>query len=127
MALVQVPTLFGSQVDAHEYTETVELLGVKYELEFKFSERMGRWTLNVAAPDGTPMVTGAVVLLGVDLLAYCPPKLRPRGVLVAAWTDEETEAAEAGELDLGSRVKLYFYERPSDLEPATAPTEPERS
>lgn len=115
--IVQIPTLFGDDVDAHEYSQTVEILGVRYGFTFKYNERMGRWTLNMTAPDGSEMLTGAVVLLGVNLLNYCPPKLRPRGVLTAAWAGETEQATEAGERDLGDRVKLYHYERASDLDP----------
>lgn len=124
MALVQIPTLSGDDVTTHVYEQTSDLLGAKYRFEFKYNARMRRWTLNMFSPEDEPMLTGAVVLLNVNLLNYCPPKLHPGGFLVATWVSDDESAEEATEFDLGDRVKLYYYERAEDLNPVE-PTEPE--
>lgn len=124
MMLVQIPTVSGDET-AHAYSQTVPILGVPYLARFRWSTRRECWTLDLTSPDGEAMITGQAILLGVDMLTYCVPKLRPRGVLVALWVTEEETAYEAGERDLGERVKLYHYERFADLDPQPA-TEPKR-
>jgi len=125
MALVQIPTLFGDDV-APEYTEPVDILGPLYTATVRWSSRRACWTLDLLSPDGEAMITGQAIVLNVDLLTYCPPKLRPRGVLVATWVSDDETAFEAGERDLGERVKLYHYERAADLDPQP-PTEPPKA
>jgi hypothetical protein len=115
MALRIVPTLSGDEVTTHSYDIIFPIDEVDFVFFFHFNERMGRWVLDITAPTGEAVVTGAVVVQEVDLFSYADIVLRPRGFLLCTWKSDEPSAEEPGELDLGTSSQLMYFERVEDL------------
>ncbi len=84
----------------------VLLDGTWYGLRLCFNTRMRSWTLDVAAADGTPLVLGLRVVVGVSLLAPIGVQGLPRGQLFAV--DALGEGRDPGRDDLRERVELVY-------------------
>jgi hypothetical protein len=102
--MIQIPT--DSSGEIPEYTETVTLDGSLYLLRLLWNGRMDHWMLSVYAADETPIVTGRMIVNGINLLRGCSVPARPPGVIVAVPIDSNGD--HAGLDDLGSRVGLYY-------------------
>jgi hypothetical protein len=91
-----------------EYTEQVQLEGVKYTVKLSWNTRTEGWYLSlyVVDADQTPVIQGVLVSCGVDLLRGSVVAEKPPGLLMAAPTDSSVERP--GLKDLGARVQLYY-------------------
>lgn len=122
-----VPTRYGERVTTHAYSVAFDMLGPKgtetYLLQFAYSRRQARWVLHVDNAAGERVISGAVVLHGVNLLTYARPELQPRGFLVVVWQTPTDSAPEPEEFTLGKNSQLVYFEREEDLD-NTPPTDP---
>jgi hypothetical protein len=102
--MIQIPTDSSGLVPA--YTETVQLDGSLYLLQFAWNTRTEHWYLSVYLPDETPITLGRMIVNGVNLLRSCSTPGRPPGMLLAVPIDASLE--HAGLDGLGSRIGLYY-------------------
>ncbi|MFA4972192.1 MAG: hypothetical protein WC683_06235 [bacterium] len=106
MALTQIYTDYSGEL--REYEQVVRLDGSDFILKLSWNSRAGHWMLSLSTPAGASIVAGRTVANGVNLLRGAVHAERPSGVLFAAQMDNSD--ADAGLLDLGSRVALYYQE-----------------
>jgi hypothetical protein len=99
---------------AGSFTQRTRIEGVDYALRFTHNSRSDSWALDIAAIGGgdeenVPIVTGAKIFIGNDLLRYANhPTLTPPGTLIALSSDGLRRAPTRDEL--GTRVQLYYLE-----------------
>lgn len=62
MSAYEIPFLSQPQ------TFTIALSGVTYRLTTSWNTSSECWVLDIATPDGTPIVSGIPIITGVDLL-----------------------------------------------------------
>lgn len=94
-----------SQKTGHFFFD-IELEGETYRLEFHYSERAAKWSMNIRDTQDNPIALSIAVVLGADLLAQWKHLPVPPGALVAYDTSGEEIDATLG--DLGERVQLYY-------------------
>lgn len=70
--------------------QTTQLEGQSYVFDFNWNSRTERWTLGISNTDGTRILDGAVLAIGVDLLRTVPNTLDyvPPGNLFVAGDDD---------------------------------------
>lgn len=110
----KIPTLAGADVTTHSYSLIFEIGDQPHTFFFRYSRRMRRWVLTIER-GGVRVVTGAVIVHGVDLFSYSAPGTRPEGFLFCNWTTNADGAPEPEEFDLGRRSVLLHFERAADL------------
>ena len=93
------------------FTVTVDLVGVPFELSFRWNARASSWVFGLASADGTRLADGLTVRAGSLLYAFEIDK-SPLGLFFAH--DTAGQGADPGRDDLGARVRVYFME-PDDL------------
>lgn len=64
-----VPILIPTAKNVAHYAQTTTLDGRTYRLEFDWIQRWQRWTLSLYTSGGEPLLLGAPLLSGNDLLA----------------------------------------------------------
>lgn len=71
-------------------TQTVSLEGRAYIFRFDWNSRSDRWTLSLSTEDGDDILSGAVLVLNLDLLRTIPSTLDyvPPGQLIAGGVDD---------------------------------------
>jgi hypothetical protein len=100
MSLV-LPTLTDG---TEAYDQRTQLEGVEYLFSFRYNLRRELWTFSIAALDGTPILTGQTVHVGVALNRRAVRG--PPGVFLAI---SETDDLASPQLhELGERVKLCY-------------------
>lgn len=100
MALV-LQTLTDS---TEAYDQRTQLEGTEYLFRFRYNLRRELWTFSIEALDGTPILTGQTVVLGVPLNRRAVGG--PPGVFIAIG---ETDSLDPPMLEeLGARVKLCY-------------------
>lgn len=67
---------------ASHWTQTTALDGREYLLTFRWSQRTGRWTLDLHDQDGDPIVTGRALAPSLRLLRGVRDSRRPAGDIV---------------------------------------------
>jgi hypothetical protein len=89
MASLSLP--LPTRNDPH-LVQTTQLEGQSYVFEFNWNSRTDRWSLSIINTDGTRILDGAILGLGVDLLRTVPDTLAyvPPGVLFVAGQDDPT-------------------------------------
>lgn len=98
-----IPTLSGP--DAVEaYDQRTSLDGVEYLWEFRYNLRRELWSFSIRALDGTPILTGQSVFVGIPLNRRAVGG--PSGILIAISETENIDPPTM--LELGDRVKLYY-------------------
>lgn len=102
MSLV-IPTLSGGEA-VEAYDQRTQLEGVEYLLSFRYNLRRELWTFSIQALDGTPILTGQTVHVGVTLNRRAVRG--PPGVLLAI--SETDDIASPMFHELGERVKLCY-------------------
>lgn len=72
--------------------QTTQLEGQSYVFEFDWNSRIDRWSVNITNSDGTRILDGALLAVGVDLLRTIPNTLPyvPPGELYIAGNDDPT-------------------------------------
>ena len=100
MSLI-IPTLTdGSEA----YDQRTQLEGVEYLFAFRYNLRRELWTFSIQALDGTFLLTGQTVNVGIQLNRRAVGG--PPGILLAI---SETDDIDPPQLqELGSRVKLCY-------------------
>lgn len=92
--------------DLEAYSFSCALDGVNYVLSFAFNYRSSLWSVDIAAADGTPILSGIPVQTGVDLIGRFVPESRPPGRLLAI--DTTGNGTDPGRDDLGNNVLLLY-------------------
>jgi hypothetical protein len=88
------------------YTEqSVSLDGRTYVFAFNWNSRSDRWSMSIATEDGDPIITGAVLVMNIDLLRTIPSTLDyvPPGQIYLGGDGDPT-------LDTISNVTLFYIE-----------------
>jgi hypothetical protein len=93
------------------WSELVTLDGRDYLLTFRWSQRMGRWSLDVADQDGAPIVAGQVLAPGFGVLRGSIDTRRPVGDLVLLDTGASSgPIADPTFASLGARHLLLYLD-----------------
>lgn len=73
-------------------TQSTSLEGRSYKFTFDWNSRSDRWVMDIDTEDGDPVIHGAVLVIGIDLLRTVPSTLdtSPPGQLFLAGTDDPT-------------------------------------
>ena len=71
-------------------TQTVSLEGRAYVFGIDWNSRTDRWTMRLATEDGDEILSGALLMLNVDILRTIPNTLDyvPPGQLIAGGIDD---------------------------------------
>jgi len=71
-------------------TQTVSLDGRSYVFRFDWNSRTDRWSVSLAAEDGQGILSGAALVLNIDLLRTVPGTLSyaPPGQIIAGGIDD---------------------------------------
>lgn len=95
-----------SDLPAFQYAITLEQ--AVYRLGFRFNQREGIWLMDVLTQASVPLVTGAPILVSLDILAPYQVEGLPPGNFFA----EDTSGLniDPGASDLGNRVLLHYRE-----------------
>jgi hypothetical protein len=107
MSVKNVPT----RTDLTHYDFSMVLDGVTFVLEFRWNLREDAWYFDVRLDDGTNVANGVKVVVDWPLLRGLRSANRPLGEFVAF--DTSGERRDAAIDDLGSRVKLYYFDAES--------------
>jgi hypothetical protein len=101
--MLVIPTFSGA--DAVEaYDQRTQLEGVEYLLQFRYNLRRELWTFSILALDGTDILTGQTVHVGIPLNRRAVGG--PPGIFLA--TSETDDLASPMFEELGLRVKLVY-------------------
>lgn len=89
MATLSLP--LPTRNDPH-LVQTTQLEGQSYVFEFNWNSRTDRWTLSLTNTDGTRILDGALLAVGIDLLRTVPNTLAfvPPGNLYVGGADDPT-------------------------------------
>lgn len=79
MAILTIPCAPGGQTT---WSQTTALDGREYLLTFRWSQRAGRWSLDLADESGSMIVAGRVLAPSLRLLRGVVDSRRPAGDLV---------------------------------------------
>ncbi len=96
-----IPTLTDG---TEAYDQRTQLDGVEYSLQFRYNFRRELWTFSVVALDGTPLLMGQTVHVGIVLNRRAVGG--PPGLLLAI--SETDDIASPGLTELGERIKLCY-------------------
>jgi len=83
--------------------QSTQLEGQTYTFEFNWNSRTDRWSLSIANTDGTRVLDGAILAMGIDLLRTVPGTFAhvPPGILFVGGEDEPTLET------IGNHVLIY--------------------
>lgn len=98
---VVLPTLTDG---TEAYDLRTQLEGTDYIFAFRYNLRRELWSFSIEAPDGTPLLTGQSVHVGITLNRRAVGG--PPGILIAI--SETDDLASPGLQELGERVKLCY-------------------
>ena len=86
--------------------------GKKLKFRFWYNRRMNIWCMSVYDELGDPIMEGKAAVLGTDFFGQCTDSRLPQGgSLVAVNLDDKQPGLEAGEFDLGVRVRLVYTQQ----------------
>jgi hypothetical protein len=94
--------------DMPHYTFEVELEGAVYGFDFRWNERAEGWFVGMYNSRGEPLAVGKRLVVAFPLFARHKGPDFPPGMLIAV--DTTGEDRDPGLNDLGSRVKLYYFD-----------------
>ena len=97
-----IPTLTDSET--LHYRQRTRLDDQDWFLTFLWNERCAVWTLTIDALDGSRVLTGQRIVVGLPLLGRAIGG--PSGNLVAL--SETSDLSPPGLTELGARVRLWF-------------------
>lgn len=95
-----------SEIGASWYSFACDLEGVEYRFLVRWNDRDSGWYMDLSAADGTLLLAGKKLVLGLPLLFRHRLVDGPPGELMAM--DTTNSGVEAGLEDLGTRVQLYY-------------------
>ncbi len=99
--MLVIPTLTDG---TEAYDQRTQLEGVEYLFQFRYNFRRELWTFSIQALDGTDILTGQTVHVGIPLNRRAVGG--PPGLFIAV---SETDDIESPTFDeLGARVKLVY-------------------
>lgn len=79
---------------------------VVYRLRFTYNSRLNKWAMDILSVNGTELLCGVLMVLGVDFLAQYVSKNLPSGKMyLVNLVDGITEA---NETSFGVDVRLYY-------------------
>ena len=97
--------------------QRTSLSGVDYQLFWAYNTRSDSWTLSIDAigngENTTPVLTGAKLHIGYDLLRRCVHDQRPTGQIWVYSTDGTRQ--HPGQTDLGDRCRVLYLEEGESL------------
>lgn len=103
MATIELPV----RSDVKAYNFTIELDSFLYTLRFRFNDRSGLWSMDIADSIDGDILNGVSLLTNIDLIDVNKTLLPPgRFILI----DETGEDRNPGENDLGNDIKLLYQE-----------------
>lgn len=105
MAIFEIPL---PQTNGAEFSFNTELFGVSYGFRFFFNLRDQSWSIDMLAPDGSPIFQGQRAITGFDLLAIPTDSRKPPGYLLLIDTAAGGAGTEPGINDLGRRVQMVY-------------------
>lgn len=110
MPIVTIPCTPNGQ---SEWTQRTQLSGVEYLLTFRWSQRVGQWSLSIADANATPLYTGIPLTTGTRMLPYyAGVRVIPGAMFVVdSSVDGLTGDLDPGFDDLGDRFQLIYYTR----------------
>lgn len=91
------------------WTQTATLAGRDYLLTFRWAQRTGRWSLDVADQDAAPIVSGQVLAPGFGVLRGSTDTRRPPGDLVLLDT-QAPPITDPSFTSLGARHVLLYLD-----------------
>lgn len=101
MAVDIIPTT--SKVGA--FSQTVELSGETFRLDFRFNTRDGRWFIDIFDDEDTEIRRGVKVLTNWTMLRAWTDGGRPPGDLQVFRSDTDDDL---GEDELGELIELFY-------------------
>ena len=102
MSLI-IPTLFAEN-SVEAYDQRTQLEGVEYLFAFRYNLRRELWSFSIQALDGTPILTGQSVQVGIILNRRAVGG--PPGMFMAISETDDIDPPLFHEL--GARVKLCY-------------------
>ena len=115
MSLVLIPCEAAGQA---LWTQRTTIASRDYELTFRWSQRAGRWSLDIADQDGDLIAAGRVLVPGISVLRGVRDARRPEGEIVLVDTQEGTPLDDPTFSSLGARHRLVYVDG-DDLTAAT--------
>jgi hypothetical protein len=105
MAIFEIPL---PQTNGAEFSFNTVLFGVSYTFRFFFNIRDQSWSIDMLAPDGSPIMQGQRAITGYDLMAIVTDNRKPPGYLLLIDTATGGAGTEPGINDLGRRVQMVY-------------------
>lgn len=102
---VTVPCIPSGQPS---WSQLTALDGVTYTLAFRWNQRDGRWLLDLADGEGSPIRSGMMLGTNTVPLRGCVDARRPAGELVIVDTTGANDV-DPGFDDLGARFVLLYF------------------
>lgn len=90
------------------WSQRTALDGVDFTLSFRWSQRDGHWTLDLADAEGSPIRHGVALVPSVDLLRGVVDTRRPAGKLAILDTTGALDV-DPSFSDLGARFLLVYF------------------
>jgi len=106
MSITVIPT---NSARTH-YTQETLLDGVAFQLGFAWNARQVAWYMSLRKGDGTSMLEGIRLVVGMPLLRKLEVEGRPLGDILALAEATQDVQGDPGRYDLGDRVKLYYFD-----------------
>jgi hypothetical protein len=92
------------------YSQETTLEGVRYLLDFAYSQREHVWRLSISlAADGTELASGIKLLCGRDFCKYRTDVRLPPGKLVVLPNGTDDTPPDLEELGEGRRCELVYF------------------
>ena len=88
------------------YSKTCSVDGVAYTFSFDWNAQGGFWTVSVALPDGSVLISGVRACLGIDLFSQYSLDNFPKGMFMLVRKDDTFEEPVMD--NLGSDVLLMY-------------------
>lgn len=95
------------QNDLPFFSMQVELENSTYGLEFRYNEASEAWFVSISTADGTPIVSGARLVVDWPLFGRYADDRLPPGILIAQ--DTTGARQDPGLEDLGTRTLLLYF------------------
>lgn len=89
-------------------TFVTELNGKRLRFRFRYNRRFDMWSMSIYDAEDSAIIEGRMVVLGADLIGQYTDDRLPDGRIIAVNMDDNDPGHDAGEFDLGDRVRLLF-------------------